>query len=273
MLFVASQMAMTFGETTKYLRLRHSWSLKGELMSMNWRITFVLILVLCVIISCSKSTKHEDFELSPWAYEEAGLIALCLSWELVAPDSLYNQILSDLVAIRSTFGDNFDAIRITFMPPWIASCLMVGFDDTTAQKVANGEYRAWDELNKKYGVTKINTSAVTRSGYAELYFKGRWHPRRLGEQYAVLSGVTYAGPNHIYGDWPNVYARQTAEGLTYLFRAAWGDCLSGCIFSEYWYFIFEVDQPVFVGHWVPHEDPNEPDWWEEARLNKEHYCD
>jgi hypothetical protein len=88
----------------------------------------------------------------------------------------------------------------------------------------------------------------------------------------VLPGVEVTSPNFIAGDWSNVYARQTQDGLTYLFRKGWGDCPSGCIYSEYWYFSFDGDQPVFVGHWAPTVEPEEPDWWEEARLNKENYC-
>lgn len=247
------------------------------------RITLVVILLSCFIISCSKSTKNENgnentepppVEFTPKENEEAELVALCLSGELVAPDSLYNQILSDLAAIRATFGDTFDVVnRIKFKPPWIAGCLVIGFDDTTAQQIPNGEYHAWDELNQQYQVTNIDTTLIHIVSAAVLYFKGRLHPWRLAELYAALPAVRYTYPNVGFGDWPNIYARQIGEGITYLFRDAWGDCPSGCIYSEYWYFIFEGDQPVFIGHWAPDEDPNEPDWWEEARLNREHYCD
>lgn len=247
------------------------------------RITLVVILLSCFIISCSKSTKNENgnentepppIEFTPKENEEAELIALCLSGELVAPDSLYNQILSDLAAIRATFGDTFEVVnRIKFSPPWVAGCLIIGFDDSTVQQIRNGQYHAWDSLNQQYQVTKIDTIVFDWLGIALLSFEGRLHPYRLAEVYAVLPGVWAASPNGIRGDYPNIYARQTGSGLTYLFRDAWGDCPSGCIYSEYWHFIFEGDQPVFIGHWAPDEDPNEPDWWEEARLNREHYCD
>lgn len=110
-------------------------------------------------------------------------------------------------------------------------------------------------------------------GLTMLRFKGRLHGCRLAELYGVLPGTWAVTPSYSRGDRPNVYARQTRDGITYLFRHGWGDCPSGCLYDEYWYFIFEGDQPVFIGHWAPHEDPDEPEWWEEARLNKEHYCD
>lgn len=240
-------------------------------MFMHWRITFVLISLLCVIISCSKSTKHEDFEISPWAYEEAKLIALYLSGELEAPEDLYNQVLRELVAIRSTFGDTFEMVnRITFWPPWMVSYLLLAFHDSTARQIEAGEYEAWDELNEKYHVSEIKTEGI-KHGFVSLVFEGTLNPFRLAEQYAVLPGARYAEPNYLDGDGPNVYARQTEGEITYLFRYAHGDCTAGCIYNEYWYFVFEGDRPVFVGHWIPYEDPREPRWWTEAVLNQQLY--
>ena len=256
--------------------------LEGGLMFMRRRITFVLILLLCVFISCSKSTKNETsnetpeappVEFTPRENEEAELIALCLSGELIAPDSLYEQVLSDLAAIRATFGDTFELInQIKFMPPWQAGCLIIGFDESTFQQIRNDEYHAWDDLNQQYHASNIDTIPFhLDGGIVLLTFEGRLHPWCLTELYSVLPGARAPSPNFIAGDWSNVYARQTRDGITYLFRRGWGDCPSGCLYSEYWYFIFEGDQPVFVGHWAPDEDPNEPDWWEEARQNEEAY--
>lgn len=246
--------------------------IENPCMNTVWRIALVLILLSCLGYGCSKSTKHENIGLTPQANEEAELISLYLSGELVAPDWLYGQVLEDLTSIRSTFGDDFDAItRTTFMPPWVVSCIIIGFDDTTAQKVANGEYHDWDAFNEKYQVIKIDTGFIQPMDAVVLYFKGRLHPRRLAEQYAILPGVKYTGPNGLFGDWPNIYPRKTRDGITYLFRNGWGDCPSGCIHNEYWYFISKANQPVFIGHWTRPGGPPEPDWWFEARLNIELY--
>jgi hypothetical protein len=227
-------------------------------MAKYWLITVLLVLLLCAVLSCSKSTRNEGcngdaevpIDFAPKENEEAELAALCLSGELVASDSLYNQILSDLAAIRAAFGDTFEAVvRVKFRPPWVAGCLIIGFDDTTAQQVVSGEYHAWDDLNKYYQITTIRTSLTPAYGAAVLYFHGRLHPYRLGGVYRGLPGVTYTEPNGLIGDSPNIYLRQTGRAITYLFRDAWGDCPSGCIDSEYWYFAVEDGQPVFLDHW------------------------
>lgn len=234
------------------------------------RITLVALLVFPLIINCSKSTRTECPPLTPNANEEAELISLCLSGELIAPHSLYERVLQDLTAIRAEFGNTFEAVRgIGFSPPWMVSYLLMAFHDSAAQLIAAGEYHAWDELNERYHVTDIK---IGGHGLVSLAFDGRLNPHRLAEQYRVLPGARYAEPNLWIGDGPNVYAGQTDIGFSYLFRYAHGDCLAGCIYNEYWYFVCEQGRPRFIGHWVFRHEP-EPDWWQEAMLNKEHYCD
>ena len=207
----------------------------------------------------------------PYSETEAKAIALCLSGELEAPENLSNRIMWDLVAIRSAFGDEYEMIKaITFHPPWLEGCFIVAFDDTTYQKVAAGEYRAWDQLNARFRISRIDTTNLY--GYVVLHFKGDLHPQRLAEIYSDLPGITYAEPNGIEGDSPNLYARQTENGLTYLFRYAEGDCLSGCMYNEYWYFVFKRGRPVLVGHWVFDTKTPLPNWWNEAKLNRVQGC-
>jgi len=238
------------------------------------RLTLAAILVLPLIINCSKSTRTKCPSRTPKADEEAELIALCLSGKIVAPDNLYEQVLRDLAVIRSTWGDSIQNVdRIRFWTSWVPSCLILGFDDTTTQQLLDGVYDAWDDLNERYELTSMDTTHLARDGFVVLYFVGRLHSWRLAESYQDLPGVWAASPNYLPGDWSNVYARQTLTGMGYLFRRGWGDCPSGCLYSEYWYFRVGDNWPTFVGHWVPHEDPNVPDWWEEAKINRDHYCD
>jgi hypothetical protein len=234
------------------------------------RFPLTLLLLILVIIGCSKSTKYQDYEIPSWAHEEAELISLCLSGELEAPKRLSKRVLNELATIRSTFGDEFEPItRLVFTPPWLVSCLIVGFDSNSAEQVARGEYRAWDNLNRRFHVSRIDTHAI-KFRAVTLYFEMVLHPRRLAEEYRSLPGVSYAEPNGLIGDFPNVYPRKTLGQLTYLFRHAQGDCPSGCIYSEYWYFVFSGSRPVFVGHWIPSKEP-QPGWWDEAELNRALY--
>lgn len=233
------------------------------------RITLIMSLLSYIFVCCSNPFNpfdQQNSEFTPEDEAEAELIALCLSGDLVASDELYHRVLRNLASIRSTFGGKFEPINlIRFTAPWVAGCLIVGFDDKTAEKVASGEYNAWDELNKSYQVTKIDTNIINAT---VLYFKDRLHPRRLSELYRDLPGVRYTEPNHLCGDFSNIYPKETQQGITYLFRKGWGDCPAGCIYNEYWYFIvYEWKHTIFIGHWIPNQSLGEPYWWNEARLN------
>jgi hypothetical protein len=243
------------------------------------RITLFLVLLSLLPVSCSNpfnpSTGDYDFipKDNDRENEEAELIALCLSGNISAPDTLYNRLLEDLTNIRSSYGDMFTQVNaIRFRAPWVPSCIIIGFEPGTSQLVANRQYNAWDKLNEQYQVTEIDLSSI-KYDWVLLRFKGRLHPRRLSELYSKLSGVRYAEPNFIIGDSSNIYPRQTTiSGLTYLFRNGWGDCFSGCISNEYWYFVaHELSETIFIGYWNPQQDSKEPDWWSEAKQNIEQY--
>jgi hypothetical protein len=234
------------------------------------RFPLTLLFLTFLVIGCSKSTKYREYEIPSWAHEEAELISLCLSGELEAPEKLSQRVLNELAAIRSTYSDEFEPITgLVFTAPWLVSCLIVGFDSSSAAQVARGEYHAWDDLNRRYHVSRIDTHAI-KFRAVTLYFELVLHPRRLAERYRILPGVSYAEPNGLIGDFPNVYPRKANGHMTYLFRYAQGDCPSGCIYSEYWYFVFSGNLPVFVGHWIPYEE-SQPDWWDEAGLNRALY--
>lgn len=235
-----------------------------------WRTAFGLSLSFLTLFVYSCRLIDENLTFAPEDQEEAELIALCLSGDLEAPDSLYNLILSNLGAVRSEFSERFESInRIRFKPPWVESCIIIGFDEATDQLVKSGEYHAWDELNSEYQVTEIDTRIT---GAAVLYFKGVLHPRRLSEFYRGLPGVRYVEPNGLIGDSPNVYPRQTLQGISYLFRNAWGDCPAGCTADEYWYFRVSGPSGVdFVGYWPAHLNDKPPSWWIEAEKNIELY--
>ncbi|UCB53125.1 MAG: hypothetical protein JSV10_03320 [Candidatus Zixiibacteriota bacterium] len=238
------------------------------------RVTLAAILVLSIIISCSKSTRTECPLRTPKADREAELIALCLSGEIVAPDNLYRQVQRDLAAIRAAFGDTFELIRrIEFWPPWVPGRLMIGFYDSTVQQIRAGEYHGWDQLNEEYHVAEIDTGILYIMGIVTLVFRGRLHPYRLEEIYEGLPGAWAVSATGYVGDGPNVHPRQTMGGLTYLFRNGWGDCPAGCINNEYWYFVLEANDPVFVGYWPEYREERQPEWWSEARLNRRQYCD
>ncbi len=187
---------------------------------------------------------------------EAELMALYLSGELHPPGRLTNPILHDLASIRSTYADSLDSVfttesgpktvvgvRIRFKPPWAADHIGIGFDDSTLQEVATGQYRAWDELNREFRM--VEARRVISRWYT-LRFDGRYHPRRLSERYAELPGVTSAYADYWAGDFSTIYPLERNGSMTYAFRWGGGDCPAGCTEQAYWYFVMEGSTPRYV---------------------------
>jgi hypothetical protein len=235
-----------------------------------------IILLLCFLLlitcGCENDITDQGFEPTLEDIEEAEIMALCLSGEITAPQNLKEQLLDDLLYIRNNFGDDSNPIdSIRFFPPWVPGCIIIGFDDSTAQKIISGEYDAWDTLNEAYQVVEMDSDLTFVFPSVVMYFEDILNPRRLAELYEQLPGVRYSEPNFHDGDGPNVYPKIEGDGITYLFRDAWGSCTAGCMYSEYWYFGSSNGLPVFIGYWDPQENPTEPDWWSEAKQNRELY--
>jgi hypothetical protein len=227
-----------------------------------------LVFVFLLLTGCESSDPgcqvEPRFELL--GDQEAELIALCLANELVAPEELYAQIKGDLAAIRSDFAEEVPMVtQITFRPPWEQSAIIVTFKQSTAAKIAAGEYTAWDELNQKYRL--ISFDIMAEFGLANLRFEGLLNPRCLCKRYRDLPGAEQAGPNFYMGDFSNIYARIAGGGITYLFFHGAGDCPGGCTEEDYWYFRFDQGQPELVGERL--EGQPEPGWWKEAEKNIE----
>jgi hypothetical protein len=140
--------------------------------------------------------------------------------------------------------------------------------ESAGDSVRQGLYTAWDSLNTAQGAHFVRIRPLTPT--VTLGFDDLMHPRYMGELYAALPGVLSAYKYGAAGDWPNVYPLQRPGGRTYLFRAAGGDCPAGCTINEYWYYRFSWGKPEFVGYWDPSLDPT-PDWWTEAKANREHF--
>lgn len=220
---------------------------------------------------------HADFLLfvadfgktiQPPASEEARLMALSLSGEIQPPQTLAREIEAHLTQIRAQYG-NIDAVinSLSYRPPWVPGRIIISVDTTTNRMIKEGSYRAWDALNLKYQL--LDKKII--SSFVVLSFNGILHSRHLATLYTNLPGVQYAEPDSYAGDSPNIYPRSTSSGLTYLFRYAWGDCPSGCIYNKYWYFIIMPTGPQLIGSWDPQNQSSQPSWWPDAKENIDQY--
>jgi len=226
---------------------------------------------LAAALACSNGNpvgpSFNDHSPVPWGDEDAELMALCLSGELTAPEGLYADISRDLQKIREDLGASYPIVtQLKFRPPWLPSCVIAGINPTLAASIRDGSFHTWDELNQRYHLTRIDVTDYL----AVLYFEGRLNSRRLAELYQAVTPGLHPEPNGLIGDGPNIYPRVSGNVRTYLYRNAWGDCMSGCIYSEYWYFLCsDSKSPVLIGHWT--SGSGGMIWYFDSRLNIEVY--
>jgi hypothetical protein len=254
---------------------------------MRWVTLLIITVAICLLCACgdenctSPSPQPDplaEFKSliaqTPRANQEAEEMALWLSGDLVAPESLYEQVLDGVTRLREAYADSIPELdSIGFRPEWISGYIGLSFDSVTAMEVIDGSYHDWDSLNTLLKVTRIqgpDTTGIIRTWHAGLYFEGRLHYERLSEMYSGLRGVKYTGWAGWGGDYPNLYPWINDGMLTFLLRDADGDCMAGCYWSKFWYFRVESDRIDLVGSYDTDGHGPVPDWWQEAR---ESFCE
>jgi len=193
----------------------------------------------------------------PW---EADILSLCVSESLRPIEETSQEILEQLAAIRSAYG--YDALVQTRARTAWTGEIELRFGDMASHEVSTGSYPFWQGLNEELGPVRI---LPLEFGHVVLHFEQPINPCLAAERYLELPGVRSAEPVFdTVGDGPEIFIGFHVHfGYTYLFRYAWGDCPSGCIYEEYFYFRFHGPNPLLVGRWNPETGPP-PSWWTES---------
>jgi len=161
-------------------------------------------------------------------YDDAVVLGLELSGELLAPPALVSQIDQDLTAIRTTFPYITD---IHVKADWMPGELIVGMTEVAFAEYVAGNFTELDSLNSEYGGVETRRWEFIEA--IKLEFSEPYHPEVLDAIYELVDGVRYAEPNAIIGDGNDISSEETGY---YLFKRGWGDCMMGCTYNAYWEF-------------------------------------
>jgi hypothetical protein len=171
-----------------------------------------------------------EIGLSPFADEEAEMLAIEASGKLVAPEHVYQRILSDLAMIRA---QSPEVQGIQAMQSWALDEMLMGFDQVGLAGVQDGTYTDWDCANAHYGFT----GKQVQSFYVLVQFGHRFNVPLLASEYKLFPHVEYAEPNGLFGDGNDVCVSiENETKYNYVFDAGSGDCPAGCIQHMYWGF-------------------------------------
>lgn len=243
----------------------------------KWIITITFTITLLGCESDSPTMSRPSIPVlfaTPMDNEEAELAALWLSGQIVAPVSLYRTIDHDLSIIREQWLDSIPQVSIKFFPYWRPSQISFGFYPDSCVSIEAGEYHAWDSLNAFYRLDSMDFANPIWSSfcYVAFTFEGRLNPMVLVDQYAGLPGLGFVYTDGSVGDRSVLLMYREDQEVKYFFRHAWGDCPSGCIHSEIFYFFVKNDSALFVDSYrFDWQNDDRPAWWDMVVLAMDNY--
>ncbi|MCX6355179.1 MAG: hypothetical protein NTZ78_09795 [Candidatus Aureabacteria bacterium] len=199
-------------------------------------VIFALCLIPPYVIALSSTPA-----LSPPEYtdSEAVVLALETSGALLPPPDLYEQIHTDLIAIRQAYPE-MDEVR--HFPEWKPGELVAQLTPEAMEQFKKDEYHGMDSLNAEYG--PVQMSVLSRDSLL-LGFPLPYNPGRIAALYSTADGVREATPNWTIGDGSHI----SVELPRYTFTSAWGDCPSGCIYKHYWLFSVTDGSVALIQEW------------------------
>ncbi len=170
---------------------------------------------------------REQIARSPLPDAEAEVLAIELSDGLVAPPDVYQRIVNDLAAIRST---NSQLVNLHATPSWSPDDILVEFDRQGAAAVTASTYSDWNCANDLHGVSSPPKLFQGPTGrfFVDLQFAHRFNAPLLATQYASLPHVLDVSLlDRAGGDGNDVCASVTGDTYNYIFDAGGGDCPAG----------------------------------------------
>ena len=162
-----------------------------------------------------------------------------------------DRLADELAAVLSSIRDAHPAVAdITARPSHTVGLLLVGLEPGLFDVVSSlleeqagpvelrTGYEAFDSLNATLGLSVV-VDLIDSFHYAVFYFSEHLNVPAAAAAYAVVEGIEYAEPDGYVGDGPDIYA-DYSQGRWYIVaRHAEGDCPSGCIIEELFYFVVD----------------------------------
>lgn len=219
----------------------------------------------------------EPTSLPPSNYykDEATDLSAWWSGELYAPEDLRHEIATELRRIRLGYAKTVPNSQIRFRSVDATGQLLFGFSNAGWEMWKDGTYDAWDSLNIALNVDSIvvTTHYPEDFKYVVLFFNGRPNVSKLIELYSGLPETKYVEGNMFCCDWPILLMWRQDDIVHYFFRNAWGDCPSGCIYEDYYYFTVVDGEATYIGYYEHDWDRPmpRPDWMAIADLASDKY--
>jgi hypothetical protein len=160
--------------------------------------------------------------------------------------SLIDEIVRVLGIIRSTWPE---MAEVNARPRWEAGVLILGLEPSLFDTVSAGlpeegvsapfctGHPEFDALNIEFGLRAVEILPFKYTRVIVIRFDPREHVYSAGASYEKIEEVIYAEPDFVLGDDSDIELLWSGGKWYAVFRRGWGDCPSGCIFSELHFFV------------------------------------
>ncbi len=177
----------------------------------------------------------------------------------VAPQDVYDRVVSDLSAIRSDFPE-VSNIKDRIQPV----AIYLGMDLVGQLEIAEGSYHGYDCQNQWYGGkrelpgTTINGFEVSSS--PAFSFPGRFNTEMLKAEYEKALHVNRVEIIRLEGSGDSVCLDILPDRYLYVFSHGFGGCPSGCINREYYAYTTDAaGNRTKLGEWFYLTNDLEPE--------------
>lgn len=188
----------------------------------------------------------DEISLTPRSDLEAEGLALRCSEGWVADEAIYQQVSTDLAAIREADPRMVD-IRDYFVDPPMRAIMLLADDPETAQKLVAGNNEEFACLLDKLGGEASGSSDNSRF---TVEFSGVYELNGVAWLFSDVPGVAHSSPIALVGDGDRIRFDIDSDPRQYLLEAGGGDCPAGC--TEHHYYLWEVSDdasPTLVADW------------------------
>ncbi len=212
------------------------------------------------IVTPPPTTKVLPLPSGVSATEESDQLVLEATGAFVPAGELSSQVAAELEVIRTAYAE---VAGIYAMPSWSMTSILGSLEDDAYAAYQSQSYTAWNELNKRFGLTRVEILSEDLGIFA-LRFSAHYNAPLLAVEYAAVPGLRYAEPNFVGGDGDDVCLCFDGDAHVYVFDQGTGDCPAGCIEHTYWGVRVRVEGATAaiepLGRWEADYVGEKPEW-------------
>lgn len=170
---------------------------------------------------------------------------------LLLDEAERRQLAGEIASVLSGIRDAYPAVEdITARTSHVFGELLVGLEpqlfdavaslleDQTGPVTLQTGYAEFDSLNGTLGLSVV-VDLFPSFHTATFYFNEYLNVPAAAAAYETVEGIEYAEANAYVGDGPDLDALESEERWYVVARRAWGDCPSGCINEELFFFVVD----------------------------------